>query len=46
MNVKSRNVIEVALQIVFLLCLILQITRWSVSLIDYLFGFIAIAVMK
>lgn len=45
MNVKSRNVIEVALQIVFLLCLILQITRWSVSLIDYLFGFIAIAIL-
>lgn len=45
MKVKSRNMIEVALQIVFLLCLILQITQWFVSLIDYLFGFIAIAIL-
>ncbi len=45
MKVKSRNMIEVVLQIVFLLCLILQITQWFVSLIDYLFGFIAIAIL-
>lgn len=45
MNVKSRNMIEVVLQIVFLLCLFLQFTRWGASFVDLLFGFIAIAVL-
>lgn len=45
MNVKSRNMIEVVLQIAFLICLFFQVTRWTVSFVDYLVGLIAIAIL-
>lgn len=45
MKVKSRNMIEVVLQIVFLLCLFLQFTRWGSSFVDIIFGFAALAIL-
>ncbi len=45
MKVKSRNIIEVVLQIVFLLCLFLQFTRWGSSFVDIIFGFVALAIL-
>lgn len=45
MKVKSRNIIEVVLQIVFLLCLFLQFTRWGSSFVDIVFGFVALAIL-
>ena len=45
MKVKSRNMIEVVLQIVFLLCLFLQFTRWGSSFVDIVFGFVALAIL-
>ena len=45
MNVKTRNMIEVVLQIAFLICLFFQVTRWTVSLVDYFVGLIAIAIL-
>ena len=45
MNVKSRNMLEVVLQIIFLLCLFLQFTRWGSSFVDIVFGFVALAIL-
>ena len=45
MNVKSRNMLEVVLQIIFLLCLFLQFTSWGSSFVDIIFDFVALAIL-
>lgn len=45
MNVKPRNTIEIALQVIFLLCLFFQLTRWSTSFIDLFVGLVAVATL-
>lgn len=45
MNVKFRNMLEVVLQIIFLLCLFLQFTRWGSSFVDIIFDFVALAIL-